>query len=64
MVKVPWRSLRYATHHLMAMHPHTNYNWPIWKDKKSYGPDKFRWEEAEEAEAELPDPSQNQMAIP
>jgi hypothetical protein len=51
-VKVPWRSLRYATHHLMAMHPHTNYNWPIWKDKKSYGPDKFRWEEAEEAEAE------------
>jgi hypothetical protein len=40
-VKVPWRSLRYATHHLMVMHPHTNYNWPIWKDKKSYGPDKF-----------------------
>ena len=21
-VKVPWRSLRYATHHLMVMHPH------------------------------------------
>jgi hypothetical protein len=33
-VKVPWRSLRYATHHLMVMHPHTKYNWPIWKDKK------------------------------
>jgi hypothetical protein len=47
-VKVPWRSLRYATHHLMVMHPHTKYHWPIWKDKKSYGPDKLRWEEAEE----------------
>ena len=34
------------------MHPHTKYNWPIWKDKKSYGPDKLCWEEAEEAEAE------------
>jgi hypothetical protein len=33
-VKVPQRSLRYATHHLMVMHPHTKYNWPIWKDKK------------------------------
>ena len=33
-VKVPWRSLRYATHRLMLMHPHTKYNWPIWKDKK------------------------------
>ena len=33
-VKVPWRSLRYATHRLMVMHPHTKYNWPIWKDKK------------------------------
>jgi hypothetical protein len=22
-VKVPWRSLRYATHHLIVMHPHT-----------------------------------------
>jgi hypothetical protein len=32
--KVPRRSLRYATHHLMVMHPHTKYNWPIWKDKK------------------------------
>jgi hypothetical protein len=51
-VKVPQRSLRYATHRLMVMHPHTKYNWPIWKDKKSYGPDKLRWEEAEEAEAE------------
>jgi hypothetical protein len=33
-VKVPWRSLRYATHRLMVMHPHTKYNSPIWKDKK------------------------------
>jgi hypothetical protein len=28
-VKVPRRSLRYATHHLMVMHPHTKYHWPI-----------------------------------
>jgi acyl-CoA thioesterase FadM len=33
-VKIPWRSLWYATHRLMVMHPHTKYNWPIWKDKK------------------------------
>jgi hypothetical protein len=33
-VKVQRRSLRYATHRLMVMHPHTKYNWPIWKDKK------------------------------
>jgi hypothetical protein len=33
-VKVPWRSLWYATPRLMVMHPHTKYNWPIWKDKK------------------------------
>ena len=26
--------MRYATHHLMVMHSHTKYNWPIWKDKK------------------------------
>ena len=32
--KVPRRSLRYATHRLIVMHPHTKYNWPIWKDKK------------------------------
>ena len=32
-VKVPRRSLRYATHHLMVMHPHTKYHWPIPKDK-------------------------------
>jgi hypothetical protein len=25
-VKVPWRSLRYVTHRLMVMHPHTKYN--------------------------------------
>jgi hypothetical protein len=31
----PWgqRSLRYVTHRLMVMHPHTKYHWPIWKDK-------------------------------
>ena len=28
-VKVPRRSLKYATHRLMVMHPHTKYNWPI-----------------------------------
>ena len=33
-VKAPRRSLRYATHCLMVMHPHTKYHWPIWKDKK------------------------------
>ena len=33
-VKVPRRSLWYATHRLMVMHPHTKYNWPIWKTKK------------------------------
>ena len=33
-VKVPRRSLWYVTHHLMIIHPHTIYNWPIWKDKK------------------------------
>jgi hypothetical protein len=32
-VKVPRRSLRYATNRLMAMHPHTKYHWPISKDK-------------------------------
>jgi hypothetical protein len=32
-VKVPQRSLWYATHHLMVMHPHTKYHWPISKDK-------------------------------
>ena len=44
-VKVPWRSLRYVTHRLMVMHPHTKYN----------GPDKLRWEEAEEEDAEEED---------
>jgi acyl-CoA thioesterase FadM len=33
-VKDPRRSLWCATHRLMVMHPHTKYNWPIWKDKK------------------------------
>ena len=33
-VKVPQRSLRYVTHCLMVLHPHTKYHWPIWKDKK------------------------------
>ena len=32
-VKVPRRSLRYATHRLMVIHPHTKYHWPISKDK-------------------------------
>jgi hypothetical protein len=41
-VKVSRKSLWYATHRLMVMHPHTKYNWPIWKDKKSYSPDKLR----------------------
>jgi hypothetical protein len=39
-VKVPRRPLQYATHHLMVMHPHTKYHWPISKDKKCYDPDK------------------------
>jgi hypothetical protein len=38
-VKVPRRSLRYATHRLMVMHPHTKYHWPISR-QKCYGPDK------------------------
>jgi hypothetical protein len=33
-VKVTRRSLWYVTHRIMVMHPHTKYNWPIWKDKK------------------------------
>ena len=36
----------------MVMHPHAKYNWPIWKEKNSYGPDKLRREEAEEEEEE------------
>jgi hypothetical protein len=32
-IKVPWRSLRYATHRLMVMQPHTKYHWLISKDK-------------------------------
>ena len=36
----------------MVMHPHIKYNWPIWKDKKGYGLDMLRREEAEEAESE------------
>ena len=32
-VKVPRRSLWYATHRIMVMHPHTKYHWPISKDK-------------------------------
>jgi hypothetical protein len=30
-IKVPRRSLPYATHRLMVMHPHTKYHWPITK---------------------------------
>jgi hypothetical protein len=33
-VKVPQRSLQYVTYYLMVMHPHTKYNWSIWKYKK------------------------------
>jgi len=33
-VKVPRRSFWYGKHRLMVMHPHTKYNWPIWKEKK------------------------------
>jgi hypothetical protein len=32
-VKVPRRSLQYATHRLMVMHQYTKYHWPISKDK-------------------------------
>jgi hypothetical protein len=32
-VNVTWRSLRYTTHRIMVMHPHTKYHWPISKDK-------------------------------
>jgi hypothetical protein len=38
-VKVPRRSLRYATHRIMVMHPHTKYHWPISR-QTWYGPDK------------------------
>jgi hypothetical protein len=31
-VKVQRRSLQYATHRLMVMHPHTIYHWPISKE--------------------------------
>ena len=31
-VKVQQRPLWYATHHLMDMHPHTKYHWPISKE--------------------------------
>jgi hypothetical protein len=44
-VKVPRRSLWYVTHHL---HPYTNYNWPIWKDKQVMVRTELRWKEAEE----------------
>jgi hypothetical protein len=30
--KFPLSSLRYATHHLMVIHPHTKYHWPISKE--------------------------------
>ena len=33
-VKVQRKSLWYAIHRLMVMHPHTKYYWPISKDKK------------------------------
>ena len=31
--QVPQRSLQYATHRVMVMHPHTKYHSPISKDK-------------------------------
>jgi hypothetical protein len=31
-VKVPRRSIRYATHRLMVMHPYIKYHWPISED--------------------------------
>jgi hypothetical protein len=31
-VKIPRRSIRYATHRLMVMHPYIKYHWPISKD--------------------------------
>jgi hypothetical protein len=42
------RSLWYMTHHLMVMHPHTKYHWPISKDKKvmvrtSFAEKKRKW---------------------
>jgi hypothetical protein len=37
--KVPRRSLRYVTHRLMVIQPHTKYHWPISR-QKCYGPDK------------------------
>jgi hypothetical protein len=39
-IKVPRRSLWYATHRLMVMHPHTKYHWPISKDENVIYPDK------------------------
>jgi hypothetical protein len=45
-VKVPRRSLWYATHRLVVMHPHTKYHWPYQisltylEKQKCYGPDK------------------------
>jgi acyl-CoA thioesterase FadM len=47
-VKVPQRSLWSARHHLMVMHPHTKYHWPISKDKKVMVRTSC-WEEEEEA---------------
>ena len=54
-VKVPRRSLRYATHRLMVMHTHTKHNWltRYLERQKSYGPEKLRWEETEEAEEKI-----------
>jgi hypothetical protein len=34
-VKVPRKSLWYATYRLMIMHPHTNYHWSTSKDKNA-----------------------------
>jgi len=39
-VKVPQRSLWYATHRLMVMHPHTKYHLTYLERQKCCGPDK------------------------
>ena len=39
-IKVPRRSLRYATHRLMVMHPHTKISFTYLERQKCYGPGK------------------------
>ena len=54
-VNVSRRSLRYVTHRLMVMHPHTKYHWPIWKDKKvmvrtSFAEKKRKWKKKKKSD--------------